>query len=210
MWEHVGTNIAAADSFAARDAALTELADPEQQTRLAKARDDAATLGVAAASALLPPEPPQMPAHGEPAGRLIIPAIGVDVAVAVGTDDHTLRGGPGVWTPGVFPGAPGNATISGHRTTYGAPFRHIDSLTPGDLITFSTPGRPDAVFEVRETQVVAPEDVSVTYQTDGVRLTLTTCDPVGSAADRLVLQAEMVSGEFHRYAVPRDNWTFQR
>jgi LPXTG-site transpeptidase (sortase) family protein len=152
---------------------------------------------------------PLLPSHGEIAGRLLIPALDIDEVVSVGTDDGMLRSGPGLWEAGVFPGAPGNSTIAGHRTTYGGPFRHIDKLNVGDRIIFETPGRAPAVFEVRGSRIVHPSQVSVTDQGAGVRLTLTTCHPVASAQERLIVQAELVEGEFVTAALPRDQWEFR-
>lgn len=153
--------------------------------------------------------PPQLLAHGKLAGRLTIPSIGLDKMVLMGTDTEILAKGPGVWETGVFPGAPGNATISGHRTTHGGPFRHLNDLKVGDQIIFETPGQPRAVFEVRGTGQVTPKQIEVTGQGPGVRLTLTTCDPPGSATKRLVIQAELVEGAYVSEALPADAWTFR-
>lgn len=171
------------------------------------------------ASATAPARPatpapaPRRPASATPAapvGTLRIPSIGVDQVILGGTTKEILKKGPGVWEDGVMPGQPGNATISGHRTTYGAPFRKLDRLNNGDRIIVSVPGQPDAVYEVRGKLIVAPTQVSVTGPTEGVRLTLTTCDPVGSAAARLVIEAEMVSGAHADKAVPADRWQLLR
>lgn len=171
---------------------------------------------LAAGLAPTPPAAPQapavaigMPGVGTTSGRIIIPKLGVDSVIVVGTSREDLMSGPGIWLDGVMPGMPGNATVSGHRTTYGAPFRHIDELVPGDQIIVQIQGQPDAVFEVRGSAIVAPEQVSVTNQTPGVRLTLTTCEPVGSDAQRLVVQSELVTGAFADQAAPASAWQFQ-
>lgn len=155
------------------------------------------------------PDPVALPPRGELAGRLTIPAIAVDQMILVGTDPGTLADAPGVWEDGVFPGMPGNATISGHRTTYGGPFRHLDQLAYGDQIIFESVFGERAVFEVRGTGVVSPQTIQVTEQGDGVRLTLTTCDPPGSAARRLVIQAELVEGTYQDLAVGEKDWEFR-
>lgn len=147
--------------------------------------------------------------YGTIAGRIIAPSIDLDYYVTFGTDLSALEKGPGVWEYGEVPGNPGNATLAGHRTTYGGPFRHLDSLEIGDLIYFETPNRQTSVFEVRGSAVVLPENVSVTYPTDGVRLTLTTCTPVGSTRERLIIQAELVEGDFVDRALPASAWEFQ-
>lgn len=154
--------------------------------------------------------PAEMAQYGQPAARLIIPKLGTDLVVGVGTDDDQLRRGPGLWVDGVTPGSPGNATIVGHRSTYGSPFRSINELVLGDEIVVELPNRPPATFEVRESQIVAPTEVGVTAQTQGARLTLITCDPPGSTGRRLVVQAELVEGEFDDVALDSASWVFQR
>jgi len=143
---------------------------------------------------------------GQAVGTIEIPKIGLKKVFVLGTSVDDLKKGPGLWKWGVFPGTPGNATISGHRTTYGGPFRHLDQLQYGDKIIVRVPGQPDAVFEVRGHTIAPPFDTRVTKQTPGARLTLTTCDPVGSAAQRLVIQAELIKGKYAQYAVDRDDW----
>ena len=101
------------------------------------------------------------------------------------------------WTP--LPGQPGNAVISGHRTTYGAPFYDLDAVSIGDEIVVETVIGTH-VYEVRSVQVVAPTAVEVTYWRPGAWLTLTTCHPRLSARERLVVQAELVAGPNFEFA----------
>lgn len=136
------------------------------------------------------------PAAHEPFARIRIPVIerlvdGWTVVEGVRRDD--LRNGAGhmPWTP--LPGQPGNAVISGHRTTYGAPFHELDILRAGDRIEVDT-ALGTHVYEVRDTFVVRPTDVWVTEPRPGAWLTLTTCNPRFSARERLVVQAELVAG----------------
>ena len=130
---------------------------------------------------------------GAPVALILIESAEVDHIVVEGVDRGSLRRGPGhmPWTP--LPGQPGNAVISGHRTTHGAPFFNLDAVSIGDEIVVETIiGRH--VYEVRSVQVVAPTAVEVTYWRPGAWLTLTTCHPRLSARERLVVQAELVSG----------------
>jgi LPXTG-site transpeptidase (sortase) family protein len=143
---------------------------------------------------------------GDAVGRLQIPAIGVDQVIVAGTGRSELRSGPGWYPQTVFPGDVGNAAIAGHRTTYGAPFEELDKLGVGDRLSFSAPNRPDAWFEVRSVMVIEPGDTWVVAPTGGVRLTLTTCHPLGSNAQRLVVQAELVDGANAAYATPPARW----
>jgi sortase A len=137
--------------------------------------------------------------EGEPLGMIRIPSIDLDWVLFGGVLPSTLNQGPGhmPWTP--LPGQPGNAVISGHRTTYGAPFFDLDLLEPGDIIEVET-----AIgvhhYTVRETIIVSPTDVWVTDPKPGAWLTLTTCNPKFSAAERLIVQAELTAGPNLEYA----------
>lgn len=131
--------------------------------------------------------------EGEPFGRLVIDKLGVDEVIFEGVDRTTLKKGPGhmPWTP--LPGQPGNAVLSGHRTTYGRPFYDLDALGEGDQIMVETVlGRH--VYVVRESIIVVPTDVWVTEVRPGAWLTLTTCHPRFSAKQRLVVFAELTAG----------------
>ncbi len=131
--------------------------------------------------------------EGEPLGMITIDKIGLEAVVFEGVGRQTLKEGPGhmPWTP--VPGQPGNAVISGHRTTYGRPFYDLDLLELGDLIEVET-AVGVSVFEVRDISIVLPTDVYVTAPIPGAWLTLTTCNPRFSARERLIVQAEMVDG----------------
>lgn len=136
----------------------------------------------------------------EPVGRgesfafMTIPKLGLeDVVVYEGVDSGTLTKGPGHMGDTPLPGQPGNAVISGHRTTYGRPFVDFDLLEPGDRIEIVSAAGAHA-YQVREILIVEPTDVWVTDPRPGAWLTLTTCHPKFSARQRLVVWAEMVEG----------------
>jgi sortase A len=132
--------------------------------------------------------------RGNPFGFISIPAIGVnDVVIYEGVDRETLKNGPGHMTTTPLPGQPGNAVMSGHRTTYGRPFFDFDLLKTGHEIEVRT-SVGTHVYAIREMRVVAPTDVWVTNPRNGGWLTLTTCEPKFSSRQRLVVWAEMTSG----------------
>lgn len=137
--------------------------------------------------------------EGSTLGGLAIPAIDVDEVMFEGVGRETLKMGPGhmPWTP--VPGQPGNAVVSGHRTTYGRPFYDLEQLEEGDRLEVET-AVGTHVFEVRDVLIVEPTDVWVTEEKAGAWLTLTTCHPRFSAAERLVIQAELVEGPNYAYA----------
>jgi len=135
-----------------------------------------------------------LPDEGAEFGVMRIPRIGLEVVLFAGVTPETLKKGPGNMRGTVLPGQPGNAVISGHRTTYGRPFFDLDQLMPGDRIEIET-AIGTHVYELREEWfVVAPTDVWVADPREGAWLTLTTCHPKFSARQRLIVTAELVSG----------------
>lgn len=127
-----------------------------------------------------------------PIGRIIIPKIGVDVVLVQGTGRGDLREGPGHWPETPLPGLSGNFVVSGHRTTYGAPFFKLDKLAAGDEIDVLLPYAA-ARYRVTRSVIVRPDQTDVVAQRGLEELSLATCHPIYSARQRLVIQAEMVS-----------------
>ncbi len=136
-----------------------------------------------------PPDTVAAPADGA-LGVIQIPKIGVDQAVVDGVGVDDLKKGPGHYPGTPLPGEAGNAAIAGHRTTYGAPFNRVDELKHGDSITVRTRAGTFR-YEVSDSSVVSPDQVSVLDPTPDNRLTLTTCNPKYSAAERLIIVATL-------------------
>lgn len=124
-------------------------------------------------------------------GRIVIDKMGLDAVVVIGTGRDELKMGPGWITYTDLPGQTGNIGIAGHRTTYGAPFRRLDDLEPGDIISFYSPFRR-YTYEVTEKFTVTPDQVEVMRTTETPSLTLSACHPPYSAAYRLIVRAELV------------------
>jgi len=122
--------------------------------------------------------------------KLLIPKIGVDAIVVEGTDKETLKKGPGHITKTVYPGELGVCVISGHRTTYGAAFFRLDNLENGDEITIETPAKKYK-YIIFEKMVVYPNETEFIDETPGYVIALTTCTPVYSARQRLVVLARL-------------------
>ena len=136
-------------------------------------------------------EPPLPPPPGEAVAMLRIPKLDLEKVVVEGVSVADLRKAPGHYPRTPMPGQPGNAAIAGHRTTYGAPFWDLDQLQPGDEILVRTL-QGEFRYEVDRTSVVRPDQLEVLDQTEEARLTLTTCNPRFSAAQRLVVSAVLV------------------
>jgi sortase A len=134
------------------------------------------------------------PAIGQPVGVIQIPSIGLNQVIVEGVADAELSKGPGHYPGTPLPGELGNVAIAGHRTTYGHPFYSLNAVAKGDRIILTT---PQGVFTYRalSQQSVAPTDVAVLDDSSGAMLTLTTCTPRYSAAQRLVLLAHLTSSK---------------
>jgi sortase A len=137
------------------------------------------------------------PLEGDAIGRISLPSIGVSEFVVEGTDTATLRKGPGHYPSTPLPGERGTSAIAGHRTTYGAPFRRLDDLRPGQPVAVDLPyGR--FVYRVERIRIVDDQDLSVLRRVGYDRLVLTACHPLYSAAERVVAFARFVRRERSR------------
>jgi sortase A len=131
---------------------------------------------------------------GEAVGRINIPRIGAHYVVVDGTDANDLRKGPGLYEQTPFPGAGGTTAIAGHRTTYGAPFRHVDQLKKGNRIIVTMPyGR--FTYTVERLQIVKPTALWVIQRVSYDRLVLSACHPLYSAAKRIIVFARLTDTE---------------
>ncbi len=97
-----------------------------------------------------------------------------------------------------MPGAKGNFAISAHRTTYGKPFNRIAELQEGDALVVQTE-EAWYVYRVTEHLIVKPTQVEVIAPNpgnpgaapDGHYITLTSCHPMYSAAERYIVHGEL-------------------
>jgi sortase A len=157
----------------------------------------------------IPPGRPKVqPKLSEPLFEIKIPKIALDAAVVYGVGVDQLKLGPGLFPdckavgssvgPGectdgaLYPGENGNVAISGHRTTYLAPFWNLNELQKGDTIDLVS-GRVRYRYRVRSEEVVDPTaGFNVVEQHGRAELTLTTCNPRFSATQRLIAHADYI------------------
>jgi sortase A len=150
------------------------------------------------------PAGPALPvsALGKGFARIYLPTLGrkEEHVVVEGVSHADLKKGPGHFPGTDLPGQLGNVVISGHRTTYGAPFNRLDELDPGDAIVLET-RTAFYTYSVQRLFVVKPSAIGVTYHVPDHPnakptqrlLTLTTCNPKYSAKTRLVVRAVLSS-----------------
>jgi sortase A len=129
-------------------------------------------------------------ATGDAIGRITINKIGASFDVVQGTDTSSLEKGPGHYPATAFPGLGQTVAIAGHRTTYLAPFRHIDSLAPGDRIVLRMP-YAQFTYVVQYHKIVLPTALWVTNDVGYDRLVLSACNPLYSAAQRIIVFARL-------------------
>lgn len=129
---------------------------------------------------------------GDAVGRIAIPRIGNAYNIVQGTDETSLEEGPGHYPSTALPGMGQTVAIAGHRTTYLAPFRFVNELKPGDPIIVTMPyGR--FTYAVQHLQIVKPTDVWVIDDVGYERLVLSACNPLYSAAQRIIVFARLKS-----------------
>jgi sortase A len=127
---------------------------------------------------------------GHAIGRILISRIGLDIVVVQGTDTSSLQKGPGHYPETPFPGQGHTIGIAGHRTTYLAPFRHINEIRDGDTIRLEMP-YGGFTYTVEKHEIVDPSDVGIVKPVGYERLVLTACHPVHSAAQRWAVFARL-------------------
>lgn len=127
---------------------------------------------------------------GDAIGKIDISRIHANYDVVQGTDASSLEKGPGHYPSTALPGLGQTVAIAGHRTTYLAPFRHIDELKPGDRIVV-TMRYARFTYVVQYHQIVQPTALWVTRNKGYDRLVLSACNPLYSAAQRIIVFARL-------------------
>lgn len=128
---------------------------------------------------------------GQAIGRIVIPRIGLDMVLVDGTDEETLKRGPGRDPRSYMPGQNRLVYIAGHRTTYLAPFSHIDAIRPGDAIRLEMP-YGTFVYRAFRHRIVPATDLSVLRSPRHEQLELQACHPRFFATHRYIVYARLV------------------
>lgn len=145
-------------------------------------------------------EPPvaAAPAHGEILGVLYVPRFGPEYArnIAQGTSLDVLNSmylGVGRYDNTQMPGEPGNFAIAAHRSAWGGGMHLVNELQLGDAIYVQT-ADGYYTYRFRNLEYVQPTAGEVLAPVPGLPeaaanerfITLTTCNPLLSTAERII------------------------
>jgi sortase A len=133
-------------------------------------------------------------ARGQVIGRLRVPRMGVNMLLVNGTDHDTLKKGPGRDARTFMPGEDRLVYIAGHRTTYLAPFSHIDRLRSGDRVTIEVP-YGTFIYAVTRHRIVKSTDLSVLRSPRHELVELQACHPRFFASHRYIAYAKLLRVE---------------
>ena len=132
--------------------------------------------------------------RGQAIGRIRVPRLDLNMILVNGTDHSSLTKGPGRDRRTYMPGEGQLVYIAGHRTTYLAPFAHIERLQSGDAVTLEV---PYATFRYRvfKHRIVGAHEMSV-LRSHGVEVVeLQACHPRFFATQRYIAYARLVRVE---------------
>jgi sortase A len=132
------------------------------------------------------------PAPGQPVALLSIPTIGLQKIVVEGTSAAQSMQGPGHYRGSPLPGRAGNSVIAGRRTTFGAPFRDLAVVRPGDRVEVVT-GQGAFTYTVRSVGSAMPGQPDPIGPSTTNELTLVTSAPPYRATGRLVVVAQLTT-----------------
>jgi sortase A len=138
---------------------------------------------------------------GRALGRIKVSRLGLNAVLVTGTNHDSLTKGPGWYMGSYLPGAHRLIYIAGHRTTYLAPFAHIDSLRSGDRVTLEVP-YGTFVYRVVKHVIVPSDDLARLRSYDrpagtptGEVVALQACHPRFFASHRYIVYAVPVRVE---------------
>jgi sortase A len=129
---------------------------------------------------------------GQAIGRIVIPRLGLNMVLVNGTDEASLRRGPGRDLRTYMPGQSRLVYIAGHRTTFLAPFAHIDEIQPGDRIRLQMP-YGTFVYRAFRHVIVPADDLAVLKSPPHELLALQACHPRFFATHRYIVYGHLVS-----------------
>ncbi len=128
---------------------------------------------------------------------LVIPRLHLRMQIVSGISDDRLALGVGWYKVSQKPGTKGNIGLAGHRTTFPAPFFFLDKMRVADSVILIV-GNELHRYLVKGNEsgepydVVQPSAIGVLSYLGYDSVTLTTCTPIGTANQRLVVHAKLM------------------
>ena len=119
------------------------------------------------------------------APTVLIPSVGIQEKI----NEESLSQGV-LHDPDSYNPTEGDVILFGHRTLQGSPFLRLNDVKVGDSIVLEWPGIGEETYTVKDS-VVVPASSNLDASEGGNTLYLVTCDPIGSSANRLIIQAEL-------------------
>ena len=132
--------------------------------------------------------------RGQAIGRIRVPRLDLNMVLVDGTDHDSLTKGPGLDRRAYMPGEGQLVYIAGHRTTYLAPFAHIERLHSGDPISLEVPYGTFR-YRVYANRIVPSDDLAVLRSHGREIVELQACHPRFFASHRYIVYARLVQVE---------------
>jgi LPXTG-site transpeptidase (sortase) family protein len=117
-----------------------------------------------------------------------------DLVIEPNISNAALNKGGAGWDPGSAAlTEPGTVVLFAHRVSHGGPFRTLDNLRPGNVLTLSGSDGRTYTYVVITTRITAPSWAAVLdwQPASGQGLSLVACHPPGSVSHRIVVHAEL-------------------
>lgn len=130
---------------------------------------------------------------------IVIPSIGVNEKI----NNESLNQGVLHENTSYNPDK-GDVMLFGHRTLQGSPFLRLNELQKGDVLLLEWPGIGELNYTVTNSTIV-PADYNLLAKENGTGLILITCDPIGSTANRLIVEGELNEKNPINNAIIKDN-----
>jgi sortase A len=132
--------------------------------------------------------------RGQAIGRLRVPRLGLNMVLVDGTDEGSLKKGPGLDRRTYMPGEGQLSYIAGHRTTYLAPFAHIERMKAGDPVELEVPYGTFR-YRVLRHRIVDAHELSVLRSHGREIVELQACHPRFFASQRYIVYARLMQIE---------------
>lgn len=132
---------------------------------------------------------------GQKGNTLLIPSIQLETPIKSGYDAGSLNNAAWLRPNTSKPDESGNTVLAGHRFSYQVRsiFFNLNRVKTGDQVQIAWEGK---IYDYRITEIkeVQPSAVEIESQNFDERLTIYTCTPIWSMANRLVVIAEPIDG----------------